>query len=322
MPSLEILRRRAEMLAAIRAFFTARSFLEVETPLLSNESVVDQHLDPLTATLFGDPRQPHDGPTLYLQTSPELAMKRLLAAGFPSIYQICKAFRGGESGQRHNPEFTMVEWYGVGDSYQQGMKLLGDLVQHVLGGEPPHYLAWRQLFTQHAKIDPAYANLEDWRTVAQRLLPQTIDEAWQNETSIDAWRDLILTQVIEPQLGRDQPTIVYDYPASQSALAQVRPDQDWPVAERFELYIDGVELANGYHELLDAEVLAQRVAQNNAARRTDGKPELPVPQRLLSAMKQGLPPCTGCALGFDRLVMIATKAKSIAEVTSFTTDQA
>jgi lysyl-tRNA synthetase class 2 len=310
------------MLAATRAFFTARNFLEVDTPLLSNESVVDHHLDPLMVTLFGDPRQPHQGPTLYLQTSPELAMKRLLAAGFPSVYQICKAFRGGEAGERHNPEFTIAEWYGVGDTYEQGMTLLGDLVQHVLGCQPPQRISWREMFLRYAAIDPANATLNAWRAAAKHLLPQTIDEAWQNETSIDAWCDLVLTQVIEPKLGQDQPTIVYDYPATQSALAQVRADQDWPVAERFELYIDGVELANGYHELLDAEVLAQRIAQNNAARRTDGKPELPVPGRLLSAMKQGLPPCTGCALGFDRLVMIATKAKSIAEVMAFSTDRA
>jgi lysyl-tRNA synthetase class 2 len=322
MPSLDNLRRRAEMLAAIRAFFAARSFLEVETPLLSNESVVDQHLDPLMVTAFGDPRQPHQGPTLYLQTSPELAMKRLLAAGFPSIYQICKAFRGAEQGERHNAEFTIAEWYGVGDGYQQGMELLGDLVQRVIDCPPPQRITWREMFIRDASIDPARATLDDWRNAAQRLLPKSLDDAWRNETSVDAWCDLILTQVIEPRLGHDLPTIVYDYPATQSALAQVRSDKDWPVAERFELYIDGVELANGYHELLDVEVMAQRIVKNNAARRSDGKPELPVPERLLSAMKQGLPQCSGCALGFDRLVMVATKAKTIAEVMAYTTDQA
>lgn len=328
MPSLAHLRRRAELLAGIRSFFAGRRFLEVETPLLSCESVVDRHLDPLRVVAFPDPTRPDAGPTRYLQTSPELAMKRLLASGFPSIYQICKAFRGGEQGPRHNLEFTMVEWYAIdGDdrapgSYEQGMAFLGELVQAVLRCPPPEKIAWREMFVRHAGIDPAAATLESWRSAGDRLLPADLAASWRSETSIDAWCDLILTHVIEPKLGRTAPTLVYDYPASQAALAQVRHDSNWPVAERFELYINGVELANGYHELLDAEELAARVIENNAARKADGKPELPTPEKLLAAMRRGLPHCTGCALGFDRLVMVATGAESLADVISFTSDEA
>ena len=295
--SLEMLARRGDLLRQVRRFFDDRGFLEVETPILSHDTVIDRHLDPLPVTLFADPRQPDRGPRLWLQTSPEFAMKRLLAAGATAIYQIAKAFRGGEAGRLHNPEFTIVEWYRVGDDYDAGMRLLSDLAEALLGRGPAERLTYREAFQRYAGIDPLAAPFDEFK------------------------RDLLLTQKIEPHLGVQRPTILYDYPSSQAALAQVRPE-DPPVAERFELYAQGLELANGYHELLDPAVLRARNRCNNELRRADGKPDLPETSRLLSALDHGLPACAGCALGFDRLVMAATGAKSIQEVLAFPIEKA
>ena len=293
--TLDMLRRRAEMLRQVRQFFDSRGFLEVETPILSHDVVVDRHLDPLRVTLFRDPRQPHLGDTLWLQTSPEFAMKRLLAAGAKAIYQVNKVFRGGEAGQLHNPEFTMVEWYRVGDDYEAGMKLLSDLADALLG---------------HGSADPYTFNQ------AMRLFGGT-EPLGMSPFDLD----LVLTTKVQPKLGLNRPAIVYDYPAEQAALARIRPG-DPPVAERFELFASGIELANGYHELLDPAILRERSRANNAARAADGKFTLPEESRLLAAMDHGLPPCSGCALGFDRLVMVATGAKSIQEVMAFPIDRA
>jgi len=301
--SLEILAARGALLKRLRAFFDSRGFLEVETPLLSRDVVVDRHLDPLSVTLFADPREPEIGTKLWLQTSPEFAMKRLLVAGkekLGSIYQITRAFRGGEVGPLHNPEFTMVEWYRIGDDYAAGMQLLADLTKEMLALGVPERLTYREAFLRYAGIDP-------FENVAA--------------ADHDLHLDLLLTQKVEPHLGQDRPTILYDYPASQSALARIREDSP-PVAERFELYVRGIELANGYHELLDPAVLRERNQANIELRQTDGKPQLPEESRLLAAMDHGLPPCSGCALGFDRLVMAATGAKTIQEVMAFPIERA
>lgn len=304
-----MLRRRAKLLGRLRTFFDSRGFVEVETPLLSHDIVVDRHLDPLSVTLFADPREVEVGPKLWLQTSPEFAMKRLLVAengpgndGLDSIYQITRAFRGSEVGRLHNPEFTMVEWYRLGDDYTAGMQLLADLAEEMLGQGPPERLTYREAFLKFAVVDPFSS---------------------PSDTSLDGdlALDLLLTQKVEPHLGQGRPTILYDYPASQSALARVREGSP-PVSERFELYAGGMELANGYHELLDPAVLRQRNAQNNLLRQADGKQTLPQESRLLAAMNHGLPACSGCALGFDRLVMAITGATDIREVLAFPIDRA
>jgi lysyl-tRNA synthetase class 2 len=295
--TLDTLRRRAELIRRTRPFFDSRGFLEVETPLLSHDAVVDRHLDPLSVTLFTDPREPTRGQTVWLQTSPEFAMKRLVAAGMPAIYQIARAFRGGESGRLHNPEFTLLEWYRTGDDYHAGMDLLDELAQALLNRGPAERITFRQAFLQHAGIDPLTGE--------------------HNQLALDR----LLVERVEPHLGRQRPTILYDYPADQAALARVRPG-DPPVAERFELYVDGIELANGYHELLDPAILRARNQKNNALRAADGKYTLPEESRLLAAMEHGLPPCAGCALGFDRLVMVATGAGSIQEVLAFPSERA
>jgi lysyl-tRNA synthetase class 2 len=311
--SWENLRVRAGLLRRVRQFFDERGFLEVETPLLSADTVVDRHLDP-----FAVPVGRRDAPR-YLQTSPEFAMKRLLAAGAEAIYQVAKVFRQEELGPLHNPEFTMVEWYRVGDGLAEGMQLLGELGECLLDRGPAQRLSYREAFLQHVGVDPLAAPTGQLIETAREL---GIDApASLPPDDRDGWLDLILSERVQPQLGQDRPAIVYDYPASQSALAHVRPESP-PVAERFELYVAGIELANGYHELRDPAVLRRRNLENNAWRRLDGKSILPGDSRLLAAMESGLPPCAGVALGFDRAVMLAVGATSIQEVLAFPFDRA
>lgn len=303
---------RARLLQATRKFFDDRGYLEVETPYLSADSVVDRHLDPFVTWFASDPAQPMRGRSYYLQTSPELGMKRLLASGeFSAIYQIARVFRNGEVGPRHNPEFTLVEWYRVGDTMAEQKRLLSELAQALLGAPPAVELSYGEAFQQHLNIDPHTATVDDLAAVCQRegiAVPESL-----SREDRDGWLDVLLVERIEPHLGVAAPTILYDYPASQAALAVVRNGTP-PVAERFELYYGGYELANGYHELLDARVLRERNRSQNALRALDRKAALPNDSRLIAAMEAGLPPCAGVALGFDRLVMIAAQAKRIDEV--------
>ncbi len=317
--SWDHLKRRAELLGVVRRFFGERQFLEVETPLLSSDTVIDRHLDPLFSRLFDDPRQPDRGQLMWLQTSPEFGMKRLLAAGAEAIYQVTRAFRGGEQGPLHNPEFTIVEWYRVGDSMQAGIDLLDELVQRTLARGPAQRVSYADAFQRSVGIDPHLCSLEQLEQAARQRgfdPPKSWDGADRDE-----WLDWLLVSHVEPTLGFDHPLILYDYPASQAALAQVRPTPV-PVAERFELYVDGIELANGYHELLDPQVLASRTRAANEARAADGKYRLPTESRLLAAMQHGLPPCTGVALGFDRLVMVALGVTDLSQVMAFPIDRA
>jgi elongation factor P--(R)-beta-lysine ligase len=316
--SWEVLRLRSEMLRKTRDFFHKRGFIEVETPLLSHDVVVDRHLDPVRVTLPDDPRKPDVGRAMWLQTSPEFGMKRLMAAGGEAIFQITRAFRGAEQGSRHNPEFTIVEWYRRGDSYQEGMALLADLSQTLLCLGPARQLTYEEAFRQYAAIEPHQATAAE---IVLKLASSEIQLPQGAADDRDMLLDLLLTERIEPHLGFDSPTILCDYPPSQAALAQVR-DEDPPVAERFELYVRGIELANGYHELLDPQILRERNEAANELRAADGKPSLPVESRLLAAMDHGLPQCTGCALGFDRVVMIAAGKSTIDEVMAFPIDRA
>ncbi len=315
----ETLRLRAAMLKRIRAFFEERGFLEVETPILSADTVVDRHLDPFAITedvRTGPGRCPRQ---LFLQTSPEFAMKRLLAAGAQAIYQITRAFRRGEQGPLHNPEFTMLEWYRVGDGLAQGMQLLSDLAEELFGRGPAILMSYRQAFVAHAGVDPHGATSQEL-LAAVRAAGIAPPESLSAEDR-DGWLDLLLTEKVQAHLGHAQPVIVYDYPATQAALARLRPGNP-PLAERFELYVAGVEVANGYHELIDAEELRARMAAANAQRQADSKPTLPTESRLLAAMESGLPECVGVALGVDRAVMLATGATHIAQVMAFPFDRA
>jgi lysyl-tRNA synthetase class 2 len=317
---LDALRHRSELLRVLREFFAAHDFFEVDTPVLSADIVVDRHLDPLAVTLFDNPRSPQKGRTMWLQTSPEFAMKRLLAAGAKAIYQVAHAFRGGESGRWHNPEFALVEWYRVGDTMWQGMEFLSELSDRLLGRGEAERTSYAEAFQKHLAIDPHAATAEELAAVAAKhdvTVPKSLRIGHRDE-----WLHLLSAECVEPHLGREQPTILYHYPASQAALARVTTDGASSVAERFELYVDGLELANGYHELLDADELQQRNSQANVHRLGDGRYPLPEDSRLLAAMRHGLPPCTGVALGFDRVVMLSLGVQSLAEVIPFPIERA
>lgn len=316
--SIEILKLRAELLARVRGFFARRGVLEAETPILAAAGTTDPHLHSYIATSTAPGEH---ACRRYLQTSPEFAMKRLLAAGSESIYQICKVFRGGETGRRHNPEFTLLEWYRVGFSYHALMEEVVALMTDMLAGfrsiEPPERLSYREAFLRYMRIDPHEAGATELAAAARArgiVVSGLTDDR-------GAWLDLLLTHVVGPNLGRGRPTFLYDYPTSAAALARVRPGAP-PVAERFELYWEGVELANGFQELTDAQEQRARFEQDRSVRRKRGLADVPQDERLLAALEYGLPDCSGVALGFDRLVMLAAGANAITDVIAFPSDRA
>ncbi len=303
--SWQSLRRRAELLARIRTFFAARGVLEVETPLLAAATVTDLHL----ASFRVDDGLPV---THYLQTSPEFAMKRLVAAGSGPIYQICKAFRRGEAGRQHNPEFTILEWYRPGWDHHALLDETDALLAELLGTPAAERVTYGELFGRLG-VDPHRDPIERIRRAA---VEHGIDVAGPQDLDRDGWLELLLSHVLEPQLGRGRPTFVLDFPASQAALARIRRD-DPPVAERFEVYVEGVELANGFHELADAGEQRRRFEHDLACRRRRGLEEVVVDERLLAALESGFPDCAGVAFGVDRLAMVAAGADSFADVTAF-----
>lgn len=294
------LQQRADLLKRLRAFFHDRGFLEVETPLVSDEVIPELHIEPL---------QLANGQ--FLQASPELPMKCLLAEGATAIFQVTHSFRAGESGKLHNPEFTIVEWYRVGDDMEAGIALVDELMQALLHTPSAKRTSYADAFRRYASIDPFATTLDELAAIEPAA-------AGFDLANRDEWLNLILAKRVEPQLGDDRPEILFHYPASQAALAKTtRAANGHDVAERFELYYRGIELANGYHELADATEQRRRFEQVNAERQADGRPTLPIPETLLAALEQGFPDCTGVALGFDRLAMLATGAESIDEVLTF-----
>ncbi len=319
--SLQLLKKRAHLLARIRAFFAAREVLEVETPVLSAAAITDSHLSSFTSHYQGPGAA--QGKMLYLHTSPEFPMKRLLAAGAGAIYQVCRVFRQGEVGRLHNPEFTMLEWYRPGfDHYvlmDEVAALMRELLPQALLSDDIERLTYAEAFQRFAHIDPHVATVAEFHACADAHGLPTVAGLGDD---IDGWRDLLLTHVVEPQLKGL--VFIYDYPASQAALAKIREGTEVTpaVAERFELYCNGVELANGFHELLDADEQRARFLAENEQRKSAGLVEVPVDELLLAAMAKGLPPCAGVALGIDRLVMVATNSKAISEVMAFPLDRA
>ncbi len=301
-------RKRADMLADIRRFFQQRNVLEVETPLLSRAAVSNPALASLQTTIGG---QPH-----YLHTSPEFAMKRLLAAGWGDIYQICKVFRDGERGRRHNPEFTMLEWYRVGWNDRQLQDEVIELLQ-TLAGEPLgiERLTYADAFRDTLGIDPLRATP---RTLAQlarqrRLAPDA-------HLPRDAWLDLLFSTKVAPSFPANRLTLITHYPASQAALARLHPDGH--TAARFELFWGDLELANGYHELANPTEQRQRFQQDLQRRQAEGLPPTPLDQRFLAALDAGLPDCAGVALGLDRLLMKLLGVDAIEAVLAFPLDRA
>jgi lysyl-tRNA synthetase class 2 len=311
--SLSTLQQRASLLKQIRLFFENRGVLEVETPTLCHTSATDPLLQSFETKLSLSPSKSE---TLYLQTSPEFPMKRLVAAGYGSIYQICKVFRHGEIGRKHNPEFTLLELYRVGFTYHELMDEIEDLLSCLLGTGRAERISYRNLFEQYCGINPHHA---DNASLMQIAKSQGINfQAYQGE-SVDTGLDLLLTHLIEPHLGISTPLFVYDYPRSQAALAKIRKEEDYEVGERFELYYKGVELANGYDELTDSAEQKTRFEQDNTIRQHQHIPTLPIDNHLLNALPY-LPKCAGVALGIDRLICLALNKSDIAEVISFPID--
>ena len=317
--SIHSLRQRAKLLSQIRKFFDQREFFEVETPILSADVVVDRHIEPIS--IPGDAVGNHnltDDSVLWLQTSPEFAMKRLLASGAETIYQITKAFRKSERGDQHNPEFTMLEWYRTGDDYAAGRQLLADFAKAILNCPAVDQVTYQNAFIEQLGICPLTAGRSELLKIVRQQTSYLSDD---DDLDRDELLNILLSEKVEPNLGRGNPVIVYDFPATQAALARVRQSKP-PVAERFELYFRGTELANGYHELLDPKELANRNIAANRLRSDDGRQPLPVESRLLSSMRAGLPACCGCAVGVDRLAMVLQNAEKIDEVIPFPIERA
>ena len=309
--SIETLQQRANIIRQIRDFFYQREVLEVDTPALSHASVTDLHLRAFS-TQFNDPGAPKAS-TLYLQTSPEFAMKRLLCAGSGAIFQLSKAFRNEEAGRWHNPEFTMLEWYRPDFDHFMLMDEMDDLVMPILSTGKAQRLTYQQAFMQVLACDPIAADLVELQSLCANL---GYAELAVKEDDKDVLLNLLFSQHIEPAISQQQPCFVYDFPASQAALAKLNPE-DPRVAQRFELYYKGVELANGFHELSDPQEQRQRFLQDNIKRQQHGLPIIAVDEYFLAALENGLPPCAGVALGVDRLLMLALDCKRVSQVLAF-----
>ena len=317
--SLETLRLRALLMQRVRGFFAAREVMEVETPLLSRAATVDPQIDSFSSRLPG-------GGERWLQTSPEFAMKRLLAAGSGPIFQIAKVFRIDESGRFHNPEFTMLEWYRPGFDHHRLIDECEALLAALHGPASCVRSSYREAFARHAGIDPFLATrteLEARCVQAIGPLPaMPVVKAADESAARDFLLDLLMSHVVGPQLGQDRPEFLIDFPASQAALAKVRRDVEPPVAERFELFWQGIELANGFHELTDAAEQQRRFEADQARRTLRGQTAPPYDRHLIAALAHGLPPCAGVAVGLDRLLMLLLGLPHIGDGLAFDDERA
>jgi elongation factor P--(R)-beta-lysine ligase len=316
--SFELLRLRARMLQKIRQFFADRLVLEVETPLLCHAIGTDPHLNFFSTECTSPKRQ-----TLFLQTSPEFAMKRLLAAGCGSIYQICKAFRNGEAGRYHNPEFTLLEWYRVGFDLSQLMDEAEELITALFGEsmalQPTQRISYQALFQQVTGLNPLLFFYEEYASYAENNdLLDAVALCGQDHSS---WLDFIFSHQIQPKLALNTLWLIFGYPACLPSLAKVNVDNPL-IVERAELFINGVELGNGYHELCDAEEQARRFDKEIASRQAINRPAVTRDDRLLAALEAGLPDCSGIAIGLDRILMLLSNSPAIDEVLAFSISRA
>ncbi|MCI0749955.1 MAG: EF-P lysine aminoacylase GenX [Nevskiales bacterium] len=308
--SLETLRARAQLLSRLRTFFAERGVLEVDTPALSHHATVNRHIE---SFFVSSPSPVSRLPSpIFLHTSPEFAMKRLLAAGSGPIFQLCHVFRAGESGRWHNPEFLMLEWYRPGWDYHRLMDEVESLLAATGGPPVCERLTYREAFQREAGFDPFTSPLSRLQEGLQAPEPISTDEA----TDRDFWLDLWMSQVVGPRLGLSAPCLLYDFPASQAALARIRTGNP-PVAERFELFWKGIELANGFHELTDAAEQAARFEQDLDWRRSRSRPTPPADAHLLAALRAGMPDGAGVALGVDRLLALLLGLPAVAQAMSF-----
>lgn len=310
--SFEMLLARARLLEKLRKFMNKHGILEVETPILVDAAVSDPHIESFeTALQYPGGRHIRKH---FLHTSPEYAMKRLLASGSGPIYQICRVFRDNEIGKYHNPEFTMLEWYRPEYDHHQLMDELDELLQ-VLNFKPAQKKTYAEVFKEKTDLDP--------HTTALVELQKTATDygytAQGDERSV--LLDFIFSHCVCDHIGHECPHMIYDFPVVQSALARIR-HSDPPVAERFELFIHGLEIANGFHELCDAGEQKKRFVQDNLQREKSGKPEVFIDEKFIEALKYGLPPCAGVAVGVDRLLMAMHHCTDIREVIAFPVDRA
>lgn len=302
---VQILKERASLLMKARLFFSNRNIMEVDCPILSTNASIDPHIDLISALYKGNTVH-------YLHSSPEYGMKRLLSIGVGDIYQLSHVFRDEEEGQKHNPEFMMAEWYRLGFSLEQMIDETVDFVRLFLGNLPYQTISYREAFKQHLNIDYCTMNEQElFDYIESSGIP--FYPSLKNEGK-DAMLNLILGLLIEPNLGKNEICVLAYYPASQAALAQKRCHGEEMVAERFEVYYQGVELANGYHELADAKEQRDRLIEANMMRKALSKNALPLDENFLNALSHGLPDCSGVAVGFDRLMMLRSKCDSIADV--------
>jgi elongation factor P--(R)-beta-lysine ligase len=310
----DALHRRAQMLNSARAFFEKRGILEVETPILSAAAVSDPQIECLATQIAGMPGRS------YLCPSPEYAMKRLLAAGSGDIFQICKVFRDAERGRWHNPEFTMIEWYrlGVDDAalMDEVEALVAELLAPVRRISPAERLSYAAALQRHAGVDAFGASEEELLQAARRH-----GISCEAALDRDGKLDLLMALIVGPQLGRGNPCFICDYPASQAALARLKPGVP-RVAARFELYLDGLELANGFHELVQPKEQRARFNHDLEVRAARGQTQPPLDENLLAALESGIPDCAGVALGFDRLAAIALGANRLSDAMAFSADNA
>ncbi|QGM81501.1 elongation factor P--(R)-beta-lysine ligase [Otariodibacter oris] len=307
--SIPTLLKRSKIISDIRKFFTERGLLEVDTPTMSEFSVTDVHLSAFS-TQFLSPFE-SKAKTLHLITSPEYHMKRLLASGSGAIFQLCHVFRNEEAGKNHNPEFTMLEWYRPHFDMYRLINEVDDLLQYILDCEPAESFSYQFVFQNYVGLDPLSATKSQLVAKAQEHGLQCDDNDHR-----DVLLQFLFTKVVEPNIGLERPTAIYHFPASQAALAQVSAE-DPRMAERFEFYYKGIELANGFHELSDAKEQFRRFEQDNVYRQQIGLPPQELDSRFLAALKSGIPNCSGVAVGVDRLIMIALGAERIEEVMAF-----
>jgi len=313
--SLAALKSRAQQLAWVRGFFARRGLLEVETPVLGRCGVTDLNIDSVPVTRTSDVS---GLPAGWLQTSPEYAMKRLLAAGAGDIYQVARVFRNGERGARHNPEFSLLEWYRTGFDDTDLMAEVADLVCGWLECDRPVTLRYGEAMRRFAGVDPFAASDAELRALCRDWMPpESLSGLLRDECL-----DLLMSFRVEPQLAQIGPVFITGYPESQAALARISQVDGVCQAHRFELYIDGLELCNGYWELTDAAEQRARFDSDNLARRQAGRPEMPVDEALLAAMTSGVPDCSGVALGLDRLLMLKLGHRDIADVLAFPGERA
>ncbi|EPA8366706.1 elongation factor P--(R)-beta-lysine ligase [Vibrio fluvialis] len=309
--SIEQLKQRAALLRSIRQFFAERDVLEVDTPAMSHATVTDVHLHTFQTEFVGPGYA--DGRKLHLMTSPEFHMKRLLAAGSGSIYQMGKAFRNEENGRYHNPEFTMLEWYRVGFDHHDLMDEMDALLQMTLQTGPAERMTYQQAFLDVLGVCPLEGSMTELKQAAAKLGLSDIAEPEQDR---DTLLQLLFSMGIEAKIGQHVPAFVYDFPASQAALAKINPN-DARVADRFEVYFKGIELANGFHELDNPREQLARFEADNVKRIEMGLTPQPIDYHLIAALEAGLPECAGVALGIDRLIMLALGEDHIDKVTAF-----